>query len=409
MADNFDCWTRRDNKAKQIESYGWKIKGEYINLLTPTTLVCSNGHETTIKMQNWNKRSEERKSVCNQCEKNEKECNFLVKFGQLQLDAIAQGYSVSEVNNKSLELVCSSDHKKVVDSTWKVKNCRECKYDNIHKKKRDRLELILNKTGYTITEYQKDKITYKCVTCDDSLQVVGLSIQNLIKKGKSSCQRCKVVNSVKSTGYKLLSEYTGAQEPLRLMCPEGHITESTTWNSWKAGKRCMMCHMARFGDVVEEFLNQVKEEGYTLLEDYVNRRTEIPCKCPQGHEWKVSRVNWQDGIRCRYCNPGGFNTDRPGLLYYLKVNYHHIHLYKIGITNASVQARYRGEKATYEVLMEQWYENGQEAFDQEQSILQEYQRYKYTGDKVLTCGGNTELFVIDVLGLDSKVENSMSA
>jgi hypothetical protein len=408
--DNFDCWTRRDNKAKQIESYGWKIKGEYINSLELTTLICVNGHETTLKIHNWNKQPEKTKSVCGECKNKEKEGNFLAKFGKLQLDAIAQGYSVDQVSNKSLELVCSSGHKKVVDSTWEVKGCLQCKYDGMHKKKRDRVESILNKTGYTITEYQKNKITYKCITCDDTYEAIALNIPNLIKRGgRNACSKCETVKSIKSAGYELLNEYSGSGGYLKLRCPEGHITESTTAASWNAGKRCMMCHMATFDGIIQHFLNEVRAEGYTLLEDYVNRRSDIPCRCPQGHEWKVSRVNWQDGVRCKSCSSGGFNPTKPGLLYYLKVSYHHIHLYKIGITNISVQSRYRGEKAKYEVLMEQWYENGQDAFDREQAILQENRKYKYTGDKVLSCGGNTELFVIDVLGLDPKVETPISA
>lgn len=405
MVDNYNYWTRRENKIKQIESYGWKIKGEYKNLDTPTTLVCKNGHETTLRIHTWNDRSEERKSVCKECEKKEKESNILLKMGQLQLDAIAQGYSVSEAGDKSLEVVCSSGHKKVVSSTWEVKDCLQCRYDAKHEKKKDKIEALLNKTGYTITEYQKNKITYKCITCDDTYEAIALNIPNLIKRGgRKACVKCEILNSIRAAGYVLLNEYTGSNGYLKLVCPEGHLTESTIASSWNNGKRCMICHMARFGSVIQNFLDEVKAEGYTLLEEYINRRNEIPCRCPQGHEWKVSRVNWQRGIRCKYCNTGGgFNFERPGLLYYLRVYSEAGILYKIGITNNSVESRYRGEKSKFDVLMETWFDLGEDAYNEEQRILAEFQKYKYKGKNVLTCGGNTELFTKDILGLNSKM------
>lgn len=396
-------------KAKQLESYGWKIKGEYKNLLTPTTLICANGHETTLKIHNWNRRSEERRSVCGECEKKKKATNLLNQLGQLQLDAIAQGYSVSEAGDKSLELICASGHRKVVNPTWEVKDCLDCKYDAMHDKKRDRIEAILNTTGYTIVEYEKDKITYKCMTCNELHQVVGLSIQNLVRDGRVTCQKCRVAKSITSAGYKLIDEYTGAQVHMDMICPVGHLT-SATWGSWNSGNRCLVCHNSKFGNVVQVFLDEVKEEGYTLLDEYVSRRGDIPCRCPQGHEWKLSRHHWKRGVRCKYCNTGGgFSFEKPGLLYYLRVNSQSGNLYKIGITNNSVKSRYRAESANFDIVSEIWYEIGEDAYNEEQRILADYKEYKYTGEKVLTSGGNTELFVTDVLGLDSKVETPASA
>lgn len=52
-----------------------------------------------------------------------------------------------------------------------------------------------------------------------------------------------------------------------------------------------------------------------------------------------------------------------------------------------------------EVIKEWYYENDEDAYSEEQRILQEFRDYKYKGDPVLSSG-NSEMFTIDVLGLD---------
>ena len=97
---------------------------------------------------------------------------------------------------------------------------------------------------------------------------------------------------------------------------------------------------------------------------------------------------------------GGFRTDKPGILYYLRINGGQA--YKIGITNKSVNERFRASDIQkIEVLKEVYYEDGKECADEERRILNEYKKYKYEGTSLLESG-NTELFSIDVLGEDNE-------
>jgi len=52
------------------------------------------------------------------------------------------------------------------------------------------------------------------------------------------------------------------------------------------------------------------------------------------------------------------------------------------------------------VIIETWhFQNGAEAFEMEQDILNDYDADRYTGPDILN-DGNDELFNLDVLGLD---------
>ena len=75
-------------------------------------------------------------------------------------------------------------------------------------------------------------------------------------------------------------------------------------------------------------------------------------------------------------------------------------MYKIGITNNPLNKRfYKAEFEKMEILKTWYYVNGEECLKQEQAILQEFKKFRYKGDKVLSSG-NTEIFTIDILNLD---------
>lgn len=82
-------------------------------------------------------------------------------------------------------------------------------------------------------------------------------------------------------------------------------------------------------------------------------------------------------------------------LYYIKI----CGLYKIGITKKGVVSRFYKEIAAgwdIDVIFTLDYENGAEAFKEEQRILRENAKYRYKGDKVLLSGGDSELFTTDI-------------
>ena len=89
----------------------------------------------------------------------------------------------------------------------------------------------------------------------------------------------------------------------------------------------------------------------------------------------------------------------PTILYYVKItslNKDKI-VYKTGLTQSSVINRFKREKlAKVEVITEELFENGEEAYEKEQKILLEHSDELYWGDRILENGGNTELFEVDI-------------
>lgn len=102
---------------------------------------------------------------------------------------------------------------------------------------------------------------------------------------------------------------------------------------------------------------------------------------------------------CRLCRSNsGFKKDKPAILYYLSIN--NGEAYKIGITNRSVQKRFNNyDLKKIEVLKEWYYDDGVEAYAEEQRILNEFDYFKWDGPDLLESG-NTELFKSDILGID---------
>jgi len=103
------------------------------------------------------------------------------------------------------------------------------------------------------------------------------------------------------------------------------------------------------------------------------------------------------GHGCPSCASYGFDTTVPALLYYVCVDGS---LYKIGVTNNSVIRRFANDINDIRVIKTWEFCTGAEAKKEERRLHNLYGVHKYIGPKVLKTG-NTELFIIDVLGIDS--------
>lgn len=151
----------------------------------------------------------------------------------------------------------------------------------------------------------------------------------------------------------------------------------------------------------EEFIERAKQVhknkyDYSKSKYILNDiKVEIVCH-KHGSFWQSAHAHL-NGSGCSGCNQSGFNTSKPGILYYLKITTDdNQELYKIGITNRSVNERFRlQDLQKIEIVKQRRYENGQDAYDKEQEILKKYKKYKYNGPDVLESG-NTELFTVDI-------------
>ncbi len=78
-------------------------------------------------------------------------------------------------------------------------------------------------------------------------------------------------------------------------------------------------------------------------------------------------------------------------------------LYKIGITNLSVERRFSTIDLARIRIIKTWdFDIGLEAMERETDILRRFAKDRYFGPEVFERSGNTELFNRDVLGLDTE-------
>jgi hypothetical protein len=104
-------------------------------------------------------------------------------------------------------------------------------------------------------------------------------------------------------GYTLLSKkYVNWKTKLEYRCPNGH-EHSISWHNWKAGYRCPYCADDKKRTSICIIKQSFEKEGYELLsKEYKNNKTKLKYKCPKGHIHYIRWNDWKSGKRCYYCN-----------------------------------------------------------------------------------------------------------
>jgi len=207
-------------------------------------------------------------------------------------------------------------------------------------------------------------------------------------------------------------EYISSLKKVEIICkkhgsfwqtPSGHLN----------GKSCIKCSIEKRRNIrrkaIKDFIEEVTKihkETYDYSNiEYINNKVKIAITC------KIHGVFWQspshhlNGSGCPNCSFTGFNTDKPAILYYLKVNTNKYSLYKIGVTNYSVQKRFSKNDLKKIVTLKLFtYKLGEDALKEEKRILKKFKTYQYKGDKILESKGDSELFVKDILSLDKNIQ-----
>ena len=143
----------------------------------------------------------------------------------------------------------------------------------------------------------------------------------------------------------------------------------------------------------EERLMQKEIDCYPV-EEYKGSATKILHSCINGHQWSATPSNILSGYGCPSCSSTGFKSDKPAVLYYVKLGDY----YKIGVTNRTVRARFAQDKdKPLIILQETKYSTGAEAKVEEQRLFNLFPPINVPG--YLKHGGNSELYDYDVLNL----------
>jgi predicted nucleic acid-binding Zn-ribbon protein len=145
----------------------------------------------------------------------------------------------------------------------------------------------------------------------------------------------------------------------------------------------------------EEYVELLKDTGYTVLQNYMSNKTPILHRHDCGYEFKVAPQDLlSKHTMCHSCSPkGGFQHNKPGYLYLVKFTYLLETYYKIGITNKDdLTLRFKSDwyKFNMKPIWIHKFSLGSDARDEETKILRKYKSFKQ--DTGLLINGNSETF-----------------
>jgi hypothetical protein len=393
------CTGKLVNKAvatEKLAERGYTLIGEYRATPRKITVRCRSGH---IREGDYHRFLKNGCGACAPAKQSLGHKAAMQRFRDAGFTVVSE--NPYKNNATKFDVLCSEGHKTKKSVGMLPRGCRVCAGQYIdYGMVKEGIESV---QGYSLLSTSLESAVAKLSISCDQQHTYTASWNNFQQGGR--CSVCAgyvshdfVNKAFVSEGWQLLDHYEKSHTPMRVVCSEGHST-TKSWSAWQNGQRCAMCD----GQIVthEQVERMYAQEGYTLLTKYKNKNTKVKYRCPEGHErWAVAG-SFKQGCRCGECADRGFNQGKPGTLYYIAFNHpdHPTPLYKIGITNRTVQERFAPEPTPYRIIHTESYLFGFLAYEKEQRILAQHAAHKYTGANLLVSG-NTELFTTDILNLD---------
>jgi len=104
-------------------------------------------------------------------------------------------------------------------------------------------------------------------------------------------------------GFNLIDTNTGSTQKSHIICKEGHDCFYSL-KEVRRGYKCKICSgFKRY--TYEEIRKIFSDKGYTLLTtEFKPALEKVNVLCPNGHNFKIRRNNFQQGQGCPYCNGG---------------------------------------------------------------------------------------------------------
>jgi hypothetical protein len=181
-------------------------------------------------------------------------------------------------------------------------------------------------------------------------------------------------------------------------CRTSSVNNNTTTHCVPCGKKVgAITNIIRVASSFAHDSHKIHNNKYIYdLVEYINSYTAVKIICPIHGVFEQRPDNHKSGKGCPKCALYGFQKSKPAILYYLRITLVDQVLYKIGITNRTVNDRFSVEDLKFiEILYTKNYDSGEDCYSEEQRILKQFEEFKYKGAPVLTSG-NTELFTKDV-------------
>jgi hypothetical protein len=148
-------------------------------------------------------------------------------------------------------------------------------------------------------------------------------------------------------------------------------------------------------------INERFSSGRELAEEFkgsVNKKHLVKFECGHIHNVLLSKALPGRGIvnGCPSCAEYGFNNKKPAYFYCLEILFEDQLLYKVGVTNRTVEDRYYMEDVNYKIKALLQYSTGEIALNIEAKIINIFKQLKYEGLSPFRHTGIKELFTKDI-------------
>jgi len=273
------------------------------------------------------------------------------------------------------------------------------------------------------------KMLHRCSKCEYEWKVSPHGLRVRTRAGNSGCPNCAgnarrthddYVKEVSELPFEVLGEYINNNTPIEHMCKGCNYAWKVGPDKIKAGGGCPKCVKVRMSKRLrmtqKEYQKRLSEvrPDIVAMDQYKRRDLNLRHLCLKcSNEFLATPTvmihtrgcDVSDGcIKCRDSKGGGFNPNKPGRLYYFKIqDSSGKWWYKLGITNNILNHRYSKEfLQRITLLMDQRFESGFVAREIEQSVhARNRGRYEQAPREELNMyGGITEFYPVDVVGID---------
>ena len=275
------------------------------------------------------------------------------------------------------------------------------------------------------------KVWWKCPKGDDHEWIVSIANRsnghacpfcsgNKVSKTNSFLKKhpkiSKEWHPTKNGNLKPEHFTEGSEKRVWWQCPKGDDHEWITTINDRRRDGCPFCRgkkVSKTNNLLYKFPKVAKEwhptkNGNLKPEEFTEGSSKSfwwKCSKCNDHEWKAS-FNDRRTRGCSNCADYRFDQNMPGILYYIAITSENGQtLYKIGITNLTVEKRFPVIDRKKIRIVKLWrFEWGGEAAKLERDILKEFHEFKYKGPTILISAANAEIFTKDILNLDNGTE-----
>ena len=216
------------------------------------------------------------------------------------------------------------------------------------------------------------------------------------------------MNHISEQSFSMISDYYNDSVKVDFVCGDCNNIWSAIPAHIKRGGGCPKCSTIRQGDIKfnrskNALYDYIKDKPFVGISPYTGSGELMTFSCLKcDNEWEAQPNNIKLGGGCPKCacDRKAYETykDKPTWLYYIFIPSKN--LYKIGLAMdryGGVEGRYRRESFIVETIQSELFQDGYQAYEKEQNIINNNKVWAWEPEDEYKFGGWTECFTKNII------------